>query len=244
MLLQQSIIADSQETTFNPIKNNDSWDDQEFSRDEKSYSISIQLQDKLKQILRKRKQEARVEVLKELEEFERLQKKADEESDMREITVEEKLMKELVFPDALAFCIHKKFRLWISVIPVPQFPANFARRCLKISLELPVNIRPNTIKSINSIPPAEIVSVVKNTREFKRMLFSMTVMHAVINHRERFNSFGWTQPYHFSPNDLQISVKMLAELCNKQKLNVFPIKLLRYIVSVLNYGGKLTHQED
>ena len=98
----------------------------------------------------------------------------------------------MVFPESLAFPIHPNFRLWISVIPVLNFPANFARRCLKISLELPVNIRPNTIKSFLSIPPNFVNNVTKNSREFKRMMFSMTVMHAVINHRERFGSFGWT----------------------------------------------------
>ena len=38
---------------------------------------------------------------------------------MRELTQVEKLMKELVFPADLKFPIHKKFRIWISVIPVP-----------------------------------------------------------------------------------------------------------------------------
>ena len=90
-------------------------------------------------------------------------------------------MKELVFPDTMPFPIHKRFRLWISVIPVPHFPANFARRCIKISLELPVDIRPNTIKSINLLAPSEVSAVTHNAREFRRMLFAMTVMHAVIN---------------------------------------------------------------
>jgi len=73
----------------------------------------------------------------------------------------------------------------------------------------------------------------------------MTVMHAVINQRERFNSFGWTQPYYFSPNDLQISIKMLAEVCqNLNSSQSFPLKLMRYLVGTLNYGGKLTQKED
>ena len=121
---------------------------------------------------------------------------------MREQTQEEKLMKELLFPDALPFPIHKRFRLWLSVLPMPHFPANFARRCLKISLELPADIRANSIKSINLLAPSEFSAVTHNSRDYRRMLFSMTVMHAVINQRERFGSFGWTQPYFFSPNDL------------------------------------------
>ena len=77
------------------------------------------------------------------------------------------------------------------------------------------------------------------------MLFAMTVMHAVINQRERFGSFGWTQPYFFSPTDLQISSKMLAEMCQNQKVpGHIPLTLLRYVVGTLNYGGKLTHKED
>lgn len=95
-------------------------------------------------------------MIRELDEFERLRKAADDKSEIRELSVEEKYINELVFPDTLKFTIHKKFRLWISVIPVPNFPSNFARRCLKISLELPANIRPNTVKSLGSINPNDI----------------------------------------------------------------------------------------
>ena len=77
------------------------------------------------------------------------------------------------------------------------------------------------------------------------MLFSLCVMHAVINNRERFGSFGWTQPYQFSTNDLHISIKMLSEVCMKTHPGQnFPLKLMRYLVSDLNYGGKLTNSED
>ena len=38
---------------------------------------------------------------------------------------------------------------------------------------------------------------------------------------------------------------MLGEICNNLKSTQgFPIHLLRYLVGVLNYGGKLTQKED
>ena len=38
---------------------------------------------------------------------------------------------------------------------------------------------------------------------------------------------------------------MLAEICQKTIPGQnFPLKLMRYLVSDLNYGGKLTNQED
>ena len=112
--------------------------------------------------MRRKKQDHRLEILKELDEYERAKKSADDKSEIRELTNEEKSLNDMVFPENLAFPIHQKFRLWISVIPVPNFPANFARRCLKISLELPVNIRPNTIKSFSSLPPQDVSNVTKN----------------------------------------------------------------------------------
>ena len=98
----------------------------------------------------------------------------------------------MVFPEKLAFPVNNKFRLWISVIPVPNFPANFARRCLQIALELPVTIKANSIKSFSLISNKEVDEVTRNTREYKRMLYTITIMHSVINARERYGSFGWT----------------------------------------------------
>ena len=180
-----------------------------------------------------------------LDRLERERKEANVRCEVRELTAEEKSLQELVYPEKLAFPIHKRFRLWISAIPVPHFPASFARRSLKVSLELPTNIRPNAIKSFSSIAPRDIADVHTNARDFKRLLFSLTVMHAVINHRESFGPFGWTQPYHFSPNDLQISIRMLAEVARKTATGQqLPLQLLRYLVGDLNYGGKLTNKED
>ena len=56
---------------------------------------------------------------------------------MRELSVEEKHLGEMVFPEKLAFPVHDDFRLWLAAIPVPSFPSNFACFCLKISIELP-----------------------------------------------------------------------------------------------------------
>ena len=86
-----------------------------------------------------------------LDELEKFARDAEEKNEFREKTQEEKCMDDLVFPDQLRFPISKTFRLWLSVIPVANFPSNFARRCFKITLELPTAIRPNAMKSLGSI---------------------------------------------------------------------------------------------
>ena len=70
-------------------------------------------------------------------------------------------------------------------------------------------------------------------------------MHSVINKRDRFGSFGWTQPYHFSPNDWKISLQILEEVCRSTDVNAnLPMELLQYLIGELNYGGKIIYQED
>jgi len=76
------------------------------NNEEKSHSVSIILQTRLKFVLRRKKMEARLEILKELEEYDKQRKLADERSEIRELSNEEKLLQEMVFPDNLAFPIH------------------------------------------------------------------------------------------------------------------------------------------
>ena len=105
--------------------------------------ISEQLKQRVKQILWEKKDERRMQVLKRLDEYEKSQKAAEEKNEVYAPSKTESDIKALVFPDELRFPIHKLFRFWISLIPVSGFPDSFARRCLKVSMELPVNIRPN-----------------------------------------------------------------------------------------------------
>ena len=209
-----------------------------------NFNKTFKMPDEVKRLRQKMKDQERARILAQLEEYEMLQKEAEAKNEVRELTVEEKNLKDFVFPELLMFPIHKNFRLWLGTIPTESFPSNFARRCLKVSLELPSTIRPNCQKSLSSITPRQFAEVNIHQREFRRLLFSMTVMHAVINKRDKFGSFGWTQPYYFSPNDFSISVQMLSEMCNALDTGPgtkFPEKLLQYLVAELNYGGKLTN---
>ena len=88
---------------------------------------------------------------------------------------------DFIFPENMAFPIHKNFRLWMSTIPVPEFPKDFARRCRLVSRELPKSIRPSTQKSLGLISDDYFEKLTSHQATFKKLTFSLTVMHAVIN---------------------------------------------------------------
>lgn len=110
-------------------------------------------------LMRSSKERERKRVLQRIAEAEAAQKKAEDNNVHRDPTPEEKALKELVFPEEWAFPIHPNFRLWMGTIPVAGFPASFARKCLKVSLELPTSIRPNSLKTLGSIPHGDFASI-------------------------------------------------------------------------------------
>lgn len=49
-------------------------------------------------------------------------RQAYDKDEIRELTEEEQCLKDFTFPEKLAFPVAKKFRLWLSTMPVPNFP--------------------------------------------------------------------------------------------------------------------------
>mmetsp|Transcript_5329 Transcript_5329/g.7142 ORF Transcript_5329/g.7142 Transcript_5329/m.7142 type:complete len:216 (-) Transcript_5329:670-1317(-) len=138
---------------------------------------------------------ARERTLQTIEQYEIAKLEAENKNEPREPSEVEQQLQDMIFPNELAFPVHKHFRLWFSTIPVPGFPKEFARRCKLVSRELPSAIRLNTQKMLTTIMDDRLDAVDNHREDFKKLLFSLTVMHSVINKRERFGSFGWTQPY-------------------------------------------------
>ena len=139
---------------------------------------------------------------------------AEERNEQREPTQIQQFLMDMVFHEDLAFPVHKNFRLWLSTVPIPNFPKEFTRQCKLVARELPNAVKFSTQKMLSTLTDSRLDSVVTKKLEFKKLVFSLTVMHAVLNKRGSFGKFGWSHPYQFSPNDWKISLQILEELVN------------------------------
>ena len=70
----------------------------------------------------------------------------------------------------------------------------------------------------------------------------MCWFHAVLVDRRKFLNLGWNIPYDFNDSDFEVS-----ELCLRLYLDEYdetPWDALKYLISEINYGGRVTDDLD
>lgn len=82
----------------------------------------------------------------------------------------------------------------------------------------------------------------KKPGEYKKLLFSLSFFHAIVQDRRKFGAIGWNIPYAFTFEDFSVC---------RQQLKIFldtydetPFRVLNFLFSEINYGGRVTDDKD
>jgi len=152
----------------------------------------------------------------------------------------------LVMPAIPGFRVARSFRLFISTRPIDELPLSFLQSANLIVLEPAKSIRLNIIKSLNSTTVEYMTACGELQVPFRQLFFVLTFYHAVMSDRNKFGSLGWSRPYQFMQADHRIGALQLLSLCrdcrgDKSKV---PMRLLNYLVTRINYGGRVGSEQD
>jgi dynein heavy chain len=82
----------------------------------------------------------------------------------------------------------------------------------------------------------------KKPEIFKKLLFSLCLFHAIILDRRKFGPIGWNINYDFTNEDLTVSKRQLKMLLDEY--NLIPYKVINFLGSEINYGGRVTDDKD
>lgn len=192
-----------------------------------------------------------------------------EEGPAKKSTATEALEVNLQMPQIDGFKIDPGFRLWISTKAKASLPISMLQECNKIICEPMQGLKQNLSKIISSTPDEIEQACPAFSEQYKRLFFVISFYHAIMNERKRFQALGWNRIYEFSQVDYQLSqyavISILSDLerldaeqvhfeflendnasIRKDLADRVPqaLSLIKYIISGINYGGKISNDQD
>jgi dynein heavy chain len=136
---------------------------------------------------------------------------------------------------------HEEFRLFLTSMPTAQFPVAILQNGIKITNEPPKGLKANLMRSYLSFTENQL-NKSKKPKEFKKLLFSLCLFHAVVLDRKKFGALGWNIPYQFTENDLSVSITQLRDFIDMY--DQIPYDVIHFLIHDINYGGRITDYND
>ena len=143
--------------------------------------------------------------------------------------------------EELSICQEQNFRLWMTSMSDKDFSINVLKASVKITMEPPKGLRNNLLRQYNNIKEEELEGCTKKDA-FKSYFFSLCFFHAIVQDRRKFGPIGWNNHYDFTNEDLIVSKKQLKNFL--EEYDSIPYKVLNYLISEINYGGRVTDYND
>ncbi|KAG3085473.1 Dynein heavy chain 1, axonemal [Phytophthora cactorum] len=137
--------------------------------------------------------------------------------------------------------LHEDFRLWLTSMPTPAFPASVLQDGVKMTKEAPKGLRANLKNTYYKLDEMRL-GATRKPDVFRKLLFGLCFYHAIVCERKRFGALGWNIPYQFNETDLDISVAQLEMFLDTY--NHVPFDVLQVMTSTINYGGRITDDKD
>lgn len=138
--------------------------------------------------------------------------------------------------------VNINFRMILTSAPCDYIPINILMNCVKLTNEPARGIKNQIVRywsqqTSDHLLPHHIVGYQQN-----RILFTLSVFHAVLIERRKFGPVGFQEVYNFNESDLDQSFFQVKNLINYY--DSVPWETIHYLVGTIVYGGRITDYWD
>jgi len=144
-----------------------------------------------------------------------------------------------ILTSGLPLC-EPEFRLFLTTEPHPKFPIGLLQLSLKVTVEPPSGLRAGILRSFSVIVDQDRLDRIE-TSQWRSLVYALCFLHSIVQERRKFGPLGFCVPYEFNDGDLNACLTFLERHLLNGALS-WPT--LQYMVSEVQYGGKITDSFD
>lgn len=134
-----------------------------------------------------------------------------------------------------------EFRLFLTSMPCDYFPISILQNGIKLTNEPPKGIKSNIFKTYGEISEERFAGCSKE-KPWKKLLYSVSFFHAIVQERRKFGPLGWNIRYEFNDSDIDTAITILQNMLDSH--DDIPWDALRYVIGQITYGGRVTDDWD
>eukprot|EP00998_Keelungia_sp_KM082_P008622 NODE_480_length_1886_cov_75.477544_g473_i0.p1 GENE.NODE_480_length_1886_cov_75.477544_g473_i0~~NODE_480_length_1886_cov_75.477544_g473_i0.p1 ORF type:complete len:610 (-),score=202.98 NODE_480_length_1886_cov_75.477544_g473_i0:55-1791(-) len=143
--------------------------------------------------------------------------------------------------------VNDEARVWITSEPNPAFPIGLLQMSIKLTNEPPQGMQAGILRSYTWLTQ----DMFDNFRrpEWRPLLYTICFLHSLTQERRKFGPIGWCIPYEYNFGDWSASVQFLQNHFttigdDPKKGAPVSYDTIRYMVSEIQYGGRVTDDKD
>ena len=143
--------------------------------------------------------------------------------------------------------INSGFRIFFSTIQMDQCSPHLLRKSIKISLQQPSSIKKKIEKNFEYVDTklGGFRKSVFGAKEYKNLHFGLSYFYAIMEGRSHYGTLGWNTYSGFDWSDFDISCQQQLKVFSKEVPEPdITLNMLKYLISNINFGGKIGRAED
>ncbi|XP_061708954.1 dynein axonemal heavy chain 8 [Cydia pomonella] len=135
------------------------------------------------------------------------------------------------------------FRLWITTEVHPKFPITLLQMSIKYTCEPPSGIKAGLMRTYDSM--SQDFLDYSDSPYYLPLIYTISFLHTVVQERRKFGPLGWNIPYEFNSADWLASCMFVQNhLDGLEQGEYISWTTVRYMVSAVQYGGRVTDDYD